>query len=580
MAALRAFITIGIAAFWLLIVAPPMFMNPPSVVTGVHLIITGAVIQPPLVRVDKDSPAYRGGLRTGDVLGCLSARDFALLILPSFGYIQGYRTGTPISTCVRRNGELRTIAFTATTGPPIPQFYGTDALAVVRIVVVLVFFFTGIALVLARPSLLTWLFYVYCIWNAPSFAASQVWTILPPWQYAVVNGTVAVGVSLAVSVLLLFSLLVPQTHVPPGWRRVAFYIAIAIMLGDAYITIESTLLTGAVVAPGFTDTVDEALTGLTIMVIVTRLATMRTDERARFGWAAFAIVFGIVTNDLRNVLSLGAATGWISVIAADLTIVMPLCLMYAILRRHVIDVRFVISRTVVYAALTTIIVLAIGLVDWATSAYLTQVRLAMAIDAGVTIVLALVLHRAYAWTESVVDFLLFRRKHEAERYLERAAHSLLFAKTETAVDKAVVQDAHDKLDLTAAALYRACSAGTYAATRVQGWGSLTPPEFDVDHDLVRFMLAERTKIAVGELRSHIAEPFRADGGVPTVAIPIFQGDRLTAFALYGMHRDGTKLDPDEIETLEHLCAAASQAYTSLELAHYQSEHRAFAIQTI
>ena len=94
------------------------------------------------------------------------------------------------------------------------------------------------------------------------------------------------------------------------------------------------------------------------------------------------------------------------------------------------------------------------------------------------------------------------------------------------------------------------------------------------------MLAERTKIAVGELRSHIAEPFRADGGVPTVAIPIFQGDRLTAFALYGMHRDGTKLDPDEIETLEHLCAAASQAYTSLELAHYQSEHRAFAIQTI
>ena len=41
---------------------------------------------------------------------------------------------------------------------------------------------------------------------------------------------------------------------------------------------------------------------------------------------------------------------------------------------------------------------------------------------------------------------------------------------------------------------------------------------------------------------------------------------LVAFASVA---DGAKLDPDEIDALEHLCAAAAQAYTGIELEHYQ-----------
>ena len=69
MAAFRALIATGIAALWFAMFAPPMFMHPPRVVTGVSLIRTGALIQPNLVRVAYGSPAYSAGLRTGDVLG-------------------------------------------------------------------------------------------------------------------------------------------------------------------------------------------------------------------------------------------------------------------------------------------------------------------------------------------------------------------------------------------------------------------------------------------------------------------------------------------------------------------------------
>jgi hypothetical protein len=242
--------------------------------------------------------------------------------------------------------------------------------------------------------------------------------------------------------------------------------------------------------------------------------------------------------------------------------------MYAILKRHVIDVRFVIGRTVVYAAITTIVVGLIGLVDWATSAYLHEARVAMAIEALVTIGLGFILHRTYRRLEYCVDFFLFRRKYEAESYLRRLARTLHFAGREDAVDRALVHDPYEKFDLTAAALFRAHGT-SYVPTYARDWNDLEIPSFDRDHDVVRFMLAERMRLVVGDLREYVAAPFRELGAAPAVAIPIFQGNRLTAFAMYGIHRTGTKLDPDEIETLEHLCEAAAQAYTGIELARYQ-----------
>jgi hypothetical protein len=568
MAAVRALITIGLAAFWLVLFAPPMFMTPPSVSTGVHLVITGAAVQPVMVRIDRGSPAERAGLRSGDVLGCLSARDSALLLNPSLGFQQGYQPGTPISTCVRRNGAVRHITFVANTGAPVPNTYGSNTLSALRIAVLLVFVFVGIALVMARPSLMTWIFYIFCLCSAPAFAAGEVWTILPAWQYVIASGLPGAGSLCAVAFLLLFSILVPDTAIPSGWRRPAFYLASILAVFDVALSAVVMFYTGASVSQALVNSVDEWLTALTVLVVLARLATMEATERARFGWAAFAIIFGVITNDLRNVLAVGPYE-WLSVLAADLTVVMPLCLMYAILKRHVIDVRFVISRTVVYAVLTTLIVGVIGLVDWLTSAYLSQVRVAMAIDAAVTIGLAFALHRAYGWIESIVDYLLYRRKHNAETYLNRMAKTLLRAKREETIDRAIVHAPYEKLDLTVAALFRA-SGASFIISAAAGWDKIAAMPIDTEHELVRFLVEERTKLHIRDLRTHIAEEFREYGAAPAIAIPLFQSDELVAFAVYGIHRDGTKLDPDEIETLERLCETAAQAYTGIELTRYRA----------
>lgn len=580
MTALRTLVTIGLAAFWLLLIAPPMFQTPPSVSTGVHL-ITKALVQPNVVRVDSGSPAYRAGLRTGDVLGCLSPRDYALLLGPSQGYAQAYRPGTPISTCVHRNGAVRTVRFVAGTGPPVGNPYGSNALAALRLCVVLLFFLTGITLVMARPSLMTWIFYAYCLGNAPIVAAWQVWTILPAWEYAIAVGVPLIGGYSAVAFLLLFSVIVPDDRIPDGWRRMVFFAAGAIGIVVVSWNVVSFFYTNATFLLTLHSGIDEALTALTVLVVAARLATMQRPERARFGWAAFAIIAGVLTNDLRirSVLSIGP---WapLTIVAAYLTIVMPLCLMYAILRRHVIDVRFVISRTVVFATITTLIVGIIGIVDWVTSSYLSQVRVAMAIDAAVTIAVVFALHRAYRWIEAAVDSVLFRHKHDAARYLQRMGRTLLRAKCEETIDRALVHAPVEKLDLIMAALFRARGT-SFVASEMAGWDMPGPTVFDGEHELVRFLATERAKLHIRDLRMHVAEQFQSWGAVPAIAIPLFQGDALVAFAVYGIHRDGTKLDPDEIDTLEHLCETAAQAYTGIELARYRgATEPAFAAEAL
>ena len=87
---------------------------------------------------------------------------------------------------------------------------------------------------------------------------------------------------------------------------------------------------------------------------------------------------------------------------------------------------------------------------------------------------------------------------------------------------------------------------------------------DREHDLVRFLATERGRVQLGDFRQSVRSELVESGTAPAIAIPIFEGDDLRGFVLYGLHRDGTNLDPDEQEVLETLCQTAAQAYVRVE----------------
>lgn len=560
MGAVRAFTVCALAALFLLFCVPPMFATPPSMTTGIHEIDNGALVQQIRVRVDRDSPAYQAGLRTGDRVACLSIRDATLL----FSANAIPQTLTPVAMCVQRSGVWHRLSIVGRPGAPLPNQYGSNAIGALRLLVMLIFIISGIALVLGRPSPMTWIFFGYCLASVPGSPIGTNGLAWPPLLYALGNTIIGTTVLSGIALLLLFALSVPDDHVPEGWRRPAYWTAWAIAVGWFAFSFFLNVETSWVIAPVVSDGVEEILTGITVLVVLARLAAMRREERARFGWAAFAIIWGVVTNTIRNLSVFNSGSlQVIGITSAMLTCVMPLALMYAILRRHVIDVRFVISRTVVFAAITTVVVAVIGVVDWATNVYLQQVRVAMALDAAVTIGLGFILHRTYKSLEYAVDFVLYRKKHEATAYLDRLSRTLLRADREDTVDRALVHDPYDKFDLSAAALFRSQS-GLFIPSSSAGWKKGDAIALERDHDLIRFLLTERARVSIPDLRENVAAQFREAGPVPVVAIPIFLGDELFAFGVYGIHRDGTKLDPDEVDTLERLCQAAAQAYVRIE----------------
>jgi GAF domain-containing protein len=168
----------------------------------------------------------------------------------------------------------------------------------------------------------------------------------------------------------------------------------------------------------------------------------------------------------------------------------------------------------------------------------------------------------YGAIENAVDFLIYRRKHEAENYLKRLAHTLLRAEREETIDRAVVDDPYERLGLAMAALLRA-DGDRYSIVSAQGWNGAAP-SFEREHDVVRFLETERRCLELRDLRERVRMEFAEPGVMPAIAVPIFEGDDLRGFALYGLHGDGTKLDPDERDVLESLCQTAAQAYVQIE----------------
>lgn len=568
MSAWRAILTIGLATLSLCLVGFWLFARPPTAYTGVRLRSAGAPLRSNIVNVDPGSPGYKAGIRSGDALSCLSNRDFMLLFATqTWGTTTGYAPGTVIHGCVVRNGSVRAVAFVASPRPAHPWAYYNAPLTALRLAEYAAFLLCGIALVLARPCRMTWIFYAFCLAYSPSYSLIIDGTIQTPLLYTVEAGLSFLLVRCGTPLLLLFALLAPDDETP-GWRDIARRAAWVLLAGMAALALCVWYLWPSLDSRSMFSKLADALAALTVFVIIARLSTMASSDRARFRWIAFAIIWGVVCDALR----LRVATGFgLSDVAGLLTFVMPVVLVYAILRRHVIDVRFVVTRGVVYALVTTLVVGLIGLVDWATSTYLHEARAALALDAIVTIALGFILHRTYRLIEYAVDALLFREKHAGEEYLHRLSRTLPFAESEDTIDRAIVCAPYEKLALTGVALFRTADNG-FVPVCAEGWSVAEFPALHHDHALACFFMAERGPISVADLHSEMRARL-PQSSAPAFAVPIFARNDLIGFVLYGIHRDGTRLDPDEERVLERLCEAAAQAYTGVELDEYRGGAR-------
>lgn len=217
-------------------------------------------------------------------------------------------------------------------------------------------------------------------------------------------------------------------------------------------------------------------------------------------------------------------------------VIVPPVVLYAIVRYRVVDVRFVLDRTVVYALLTVLLVGALRLVNFVVSAQLAQHRLAIAVELAVTLAFAISLDQLRGRLEHFVRAVLFRKREEGLRAIGQLRIAVANLHDPELVDVTLVNEAVAALALTSAAIYRRATVDsplTLVAAR-------SAPETD------------------GE-------------GEPALTCPIVAGEDVITVGTFGGHTNGADLDPDERAALQRLVETATHVVDRLRAQQLQRE---------
>ncbi len=523
-----------------------------------------------VARVVPHSPAAAARLRAGDVIDLE-----ALSLSERYRLVTGYSpVGTTITLDVRRGSTTRIVSLRAASRARNPaSAFALLTNATVTLVIVAL-------LVLLRPSLATVALVFYGAGAITTFPVIAEFSWIPDPYF----GAVAVFINVAFAGLPMFALFPfltrfphpPKTRAAQARMHVADGLFILAAIGFTFWltyeplpfqTWEALALWSQVVA--------------LVIVLGFAVAAYREaggEERRRIGWVIAGFVISAVAYAGVNVvMALIALTS--SPTSALLALLralqigqcaLPIALAYAILRHRVLDIGFAVNRTVLYATMTTLVVGVVSLLDWAVSRTVAEQRWALAIEGFVTVGFGFTLNWLHGRTERLIDRVVFRKRHIAERRIEYRIEALGFASSAEAVDNALAVDAAEILELRSAAVFgRAGPDGDFTRSASTAWSNNDATSLSSDALLVRTLRALERPIFLDDVAVHYAT-FPEGDARPVLAIPIVAQHELIGFTLYGNRADGASPDPEEVALLARLAAAAGNAYGAVEARQWRA----------
>ncbi|MDQ6767848.1 MAG: hypothetical protein M3Z41_08570 [Candidatus Eremiobacteraeota bacterium] len=316
----------------------------------------------------------------------------------------------------------------------------------------------------------------------------------------------------------------------------------------------------------------EALLTVGMLTLIGGYFRISASERQRLKWVVggFAIYLGAVA--YVNVSYYLPGGGWpASWVAAGYTIdilnatnlFIPATVVYAVLKHHVLDINFVISRALVFGTLTTALVGILALVDWFFEKALVHQQFAIYAEVGVALGFGFGLNGMHRRVEAFIDRVLFRRRHLAEARLKRIAAGISHAVSSDAVDASLVTEPADAFQLTSAAVFRRQDSSSFVRATAVGWPNDSGQQLHPNDPIILHMQGERGPMRLRHVKIE-KDNFPSDAAAPIIAFPLLVRHQLEGLALYGAHVTGEDIDPDETRMLERLSTSAAAAYDHIE----------------
>lgn len=504
-----------------------------------------------IVAATPGDPAARAGVRPGDqILGGRSRESIFRLRFPRPGDV----------ALVRHGGRTIAIAAAPTRANPTQAWAASisNALSLPLIA------FAGF-LCRRRPGIMTLAFWLYAIGQVSSYWLEVTIAPLPDAVVLPLDAAIIAIVGVwEFYPLLIFALRFPHDRLDRAWERaweriwIAVSIAVLIYAGFASYDILGGL------AYLF---LQNAPLPLVIAALVWRYGVADGATRRRLAWAIVGISVAAIAATVGNLafelaFFQGATVATIANAFIVLSALGPYAFVYATLRHRLLDVTFVLNRTVVFGALAALVVTIVGAVDWGVGKLLSNTKAAIAVEAAATIALGFVLDRVHAVLERAVDRFVFAKRHAAEHHLERVTAGLAYAESRGAVLRAVVDEPVRALRLKSAAVFVA-EGSLYARGYAHGWRESDATSLAPDDPLVRLLRAERNLIDVAAARWELADELTPSVR-PEIAVPLLMRDELLGIAFYGQRDDAATLDPEERRFLRRLGDAAAIAYEAVD----------------
>lgn len=513
--------------------------------------------------VDPGSPAEKAGIRVGDRLDTAAMTVQQRWDLIQIAAVES--AGLSRTFGVFHGAQRRTVTLVSA---PEPMGAPEQSVVILGLLAAVIFIVVGAGVVLLRPDPATWGFFLYCIGYGPQQTAAFDQMLRAPWIVYEQYGLAAL-LAAGSAGIIVFSLRFLQDAVR-GWRGWAAlatpFIALGVFLSAAAQTaytyvagLPAEWLTRPTVA------FESAVAAIVVVALVDTFIHRSGGERQRIRWVVFGFAVALLSSLAVNIVQTEATNTPIALVTAIglLAAIAPVAVAYAVVKHRVIDVNFVVSRTLVYGVLTTIFIAVFAFIDWFVGRVLDQTRWALVAEIGVAIGVGFWLNGLHARVDRFVDAVLFRRRHAAERRLARLVRGLPHATSPAFVDASLIDEPHDALDLTSAALFRRDAPGRYRRMASFEWADGTATSLAEGDPLILHLQAERGAIRLSEL--HWACEDAPEGpGRPALALPIVVRHELEAIVLYGAHRGGEDFDPDELQWLNSLAVAAGAAYDHLE----------------
>ena len=508
-----------------------------------------------VTEVDEDGVAARAGIRVGDRI---TISDHSPVAQYELGRGIAPYPGGVLTATVTRGGTSRLVRL-------IAQPEGGTERAFVALRFALAFLTIGVAtaLLLSRPDVASWGFFIYCLSaiNLPGATLSMAlpWTIrtlsLVP-SAALLNAGYVGGV--------IFAFAFARSRLD-GWRRNAIVVLAVAAAADTIVFVYDSYTHAFSALSADLDYAFDIVALLSMLVgFIDSLRQDSGPARQRLRWIITALVVSIPANYIASWYFPGFLTYGQYVGLIALQGILPLTAAYALFRTRVVDLNFVISRTLVYGTLTAAVVVVFSVLDAVLARTFAESQVSLTIDITVALMLGFSLNAAHRRIDDVVDRVLFRDRHRAEMQLERAAGGIVHATDEKTVTETLVRLPVHALRLSGSAVYRR-TGGAFARSAVDGGLTHLPQALDANDALV---LALRAGLQPLRLDSVPLSTLRGSQrpAEPVVVIPIAMRGELDGFAVYAAHENGADIDPDEERALKALALSAAVAYDHLEVA--------------